>query len=82
MNGDIIFEEYIENLTKCGFDLYVKYRAGDNRLQIGVRKDGASFIEYIDNPGDYLTLKIVLRHTIENLVNKVEKLLKQEGEEA
>ena len=80
MNNDIIFEEYIKNLTKRGFDLYVEYKAMDNRLRIGVRKDGASFIEYIDNPGDYLTFKIVLRRTIENLVNKVEKLLGKEGE--
>ena len=80
MNNDMTFEEYIKNLVKRGFDLSIEYRAMDNRLWIGVRKDGASFIEYIDNPGDYLTFKIVLRYTIENLVNKVEKLLEKEGE--
>lgn len=80
MNNDIIFEEYIKNLTKRGFDLYVEYTAMDNRLWIGIRKDGASFIDYIDNPGDHLTFKIVVWNTIENLVNKVEKLLKQKGE--
>lgn len=80
MNNDITFEEYIENLTKRGFNFYVEYRAEDNQLRIGVRKNGASFIEYIDNPGDYLTLKIILGRTIENLVDKVEKLLKQKGE--
>ena len=81
MNNSITFEEYIENLIERGFDFYVGYTAWDNRLRIEVRKDGASFIEHIDNPGDYLTFKIVLRRTIENLVNKVEKLLKQEGDE-
>ena len=80
MNNDMAFEEYIKNLMKRGFNLYVEYKAMDNRLLIGVRKDGASFIDYIDNPGDYLTFKIVLRYTIENLVNKVEKLLEKEGE--
>lgn len=80
MNYDMTFEEYIKNLIKRGFDLSVEYRAMDNRLWVGVRKDGASFIDYLDNPGDYLTFKFVLRYTIENLVNKVEKLLKKEGE--
>ena len=80
MNNETTFEEYIKNLTKRGFDLYVEYKAMDNRLLIGVRKDSASFFDYIDNPGDYLTFKIVVWNTIENLVNKVEKLLKQKGE--
>ena len=80
MNNETTFEEYIKNLVKRGFDFYVGYMAGDNRLRIEVHKDGASFIEYIDNPEDYLTFKIVLRHTIENIVNKVEKLLGKEGE--
>lgn len=80
MNYDMTFEEYIKNLIKRGFDLSVEYRAMDNRLWVRVRKDGASFIDYLDNPGDYLTFKFVLRYTIENLVNKVEKFLKKEGE--
>lgn len=80
MNNDMTFEEYIKNLIERGFDLSVEYRAMDNRLWIGVRKDGASFINYIDNPGDYLTFKFALRYTIEHLVNKVEKLLEKEGE--
>ena len=80
MNNNITFEEYIENLTRYGFIFSIGYRTMDNRLWIEVRKNGASFIDYIDNPGDYLTFKIVLRHTIENIVNKVEKLLGKEGE--
>ena len=80
MNYEMTFEEYIKNLIKRGFDLSVEYRTMDNRLLVGVRKDGASFIDYLDNPGDYLTFKFVLRYTIENLVNKVEKLLEKEGE--
>lgn len=80
MNYEMTFEEYIKNLIKRGFDLSVEYRTMDNRLWVGVRKDGASFIDYLDNPGDYLTFKFVLRYTIEHLVNKVEKLLEKEGE--
>lgn len=80
MNNEMTFEEYIENLMKRGFNLSVEYSASDNRLWIKVRKDGASFIEYLDNPGNYLMFKIVLRYTIEDLVNRVEKLLKQKGE--
>lgn len=81
MNNEMTFEEYIKNLIERGFDLSIEYRAMDNRLWIGVRKDGASFIDYIDNPGDYLTFKIVVWNMIENLVNKVEKLLGKKGKE-
>ena len=80
MNNETTFEEYIKNLIERGFDLSIEYRAMDNRLWIRVHKDGASFIDYIDNPGDHLTFKIVVWNTIENLVNKVKKLLGKEVE--
>lgn len=72
MNNNITFEEYIENLTKRGFILSIEYREMDNRLWIRVRKDHEFFIRYIDNPGDYLSFKIVVWDTIKDLVNNLE----------